>query len=204
MSNDAFKYLALGDSYTIGEAVEPGACFPHFITKLLLSYDMIAPAIPEIIARTGWTSEELLEFIMHSPPKEERYDLVSLLIGVNDQYRGLSLEHYRDKFKTLLQKSIEYAGNTPEKVWVLSIPDYSSTPFAEKMDRQKIFDEINAFNQINRKIGEQDGVNYLDITPLSREYAILPEFMADDGLHPSGLQYHKWAKKLSNAIMKKS
>jgi lysophospholipase L1-like esterase len=194
-SNQPIRYLALGDSYTIGESVPEGERWSNQLAELLKSPPQLAGREIQvtIIARTGWTTAELWEGMQAqevSPP----YDMVSLLIGVNNQYRGYDIDEYRDQFRFLLEKAIEYAGDDAERVFVLSIPDWGVTPFAAGRDAAKIAQEIDAYNAVNREEAEKLGVAYVDVTPVSREAANDPSLIAGDGLHPSGKMYAEWAK----------
>jgi lysophospholipase L1-like esterase len=189
----AFRYLALGDSYTIGESVPEGERWPHRLAKLLEAEGIQTEAT--IIARTGWTTDELWQGIQAGeiqPP----YDLVSLLIGVNNQYRGYDINEYREQFVFLLNKSIEYAGGESQRVIVLSIPDWGVTPFAAGRDAKKIATEIDEFNQVNREEAGKAGARYVDVTLVSREAVSDEALIASDGLHPSGKMYAVWAEKV--------
>lgn len=198
-AGSAKKYLALGDSYTIGQGVEPAFSFPVQTARMLKNMG-IPIADPVIIATTGWTTENLQAAIT-SQNITGPYDVVSLLIGVNDQYQGKDTSGYRTRFTSLLQQSIAFAGNDPRKVFVLSIPDYSVTPFAQNRDTARIRKEIDYFNAINKEITLAYNVHYLDITPSSREARNNATLIAADGLHPSGTEYKKWAERLA-ALMK--
>lgn len=185
------RYLALGDSYTIGESVEVTERFPNQLADFLKAGGTQTEVT--IIAKTGWTTNELWDGIQASeinPP----YDLVSLLIGVNNQYRGYDINEYREQFVFLLNKSIEYAGGNPQRVIVLSIPDWGVTPFAHGQGGERIARDIDAFNAVNRAETEKAGAQYINITPISREAAHDVTLIAGDGLHPSGKMYLEWAK----------
>jgi len=190
------RYLALGDSYTIGESVDEAERWPNQLADFLKAGGL--PTEVTIIARTGWTTDELWDGIQAdkiAPP----YDLVSLLIGVNNQYRGYDINKYREQFIFLLNKSIEYAGGNPKRVIVLSIPDWGVTPFARGEDSAQITKDIDAYNAINREETEKAGAFYVDITPISRTAA---SDVARDGLHPSGKLYTEWAKLAYIAALK--
>jgi lysophospholipase L1-like esterase len=185
------RYLALGDSYTIGESVEESELWPNQLARQLDGQGYQTDVT--IIARTGWTTDELWQGIQAreiAPP----YDLVSLLIGVNNQYRGRDIEEYREQFVFLLNKSIEYAGGDSKRVFVLSIPDWGVTPFANGRDTAQIAKDIDLFNSVNREETERVGAHYVDITPISREAVNDPSLIAGDGLHPSGKMYTEWAE----------
>ncbi|MGF2411210.1 SGNH/GDSL hydrolase family protein [Ferruginibacter sp.] len=190
-----YLYLALGDSYTIGEQVLPEENFPNQ-TALLLK-DTIAT--PEIIATTGWTTDELNAAI-DAANISTTYDIVSLLIGVNNQYRGRTVENFEMEFERLLQRAIQFADNKTNHVFVLSIPDWGVTPFAEGRDNKKIAAEIDAYNNVCRLTAEKFNTHYIDITASQREDGNKDEFLAEDKLHPSGKEYAKWATKLATAI----
>ncbi len=195
----SIRYLALGDSYTIGEAVPEEERWPNQLARLLRSYHLKTEVT--IIARTGWTTDELWAGIRDrqiQPP----YDLVSLLIGVNNQYRGWGIDVYEGEFRFLVEKSIEYAGGNPRKVIVLSIPDWGVTPFASDRNQPKIASEVDAFNAVNREETERAGASYVDITPYSRFAAVSPSLVAEDGLHPSGKMYAGWAEMALGAARK--
>lgn len=196
-TNEPIRYLALGDSYTIGESVPENERWSNQLARLLESSPRLEGSRRKvdvtIIARTGWTTAELwqgIEMRAIQPP----YDMVSLLIGVNNQYRSYSIDQYREQFRFLLEKAIEYAGDDPGRVFVLSIPDWGVTPFAAGRDAVKIAQEIDAFNAVNREETGKLGAAYVDVTPVSREAANDPSLIADDGLHPSGKMYAEWAK----------
>jgi lysophospholipase L1-like esterase len=187
------RYLALGDSYTIGESVPETERWPIQLAKLLENEGLAVEVT--VIARTGWTVDELWQGIQTreiDPP----YDLVSLLIGVNDQYRGYEVQDYRKHFIFLLNKTIEYAGGEPDRVTVLSIPDWGVTPFAAGRDREQVARQIDEFNSVNRAESEKAGVHYMDITPISWDAAGDESLTAPDGLHPSGKMYALWAEKV--------
>ena len=184
------RYLALGDSYTIGEAVAVEQSFPAQLAARLREQG-IALDEPLIIARTGWTTDELDAAIAQSKPCGP-YDLVTLLIGVNNQYRGRSAEAYRPEFVRLLQQAVAFAGGEPRRVIVVSIPDWGVTPFGR--GRTGVDAEIDAFNRVNREQAERAGVWYVDITPASRMARTAPELTAEDGLHPSGAMYAQWVE----------
>ncbi len=192
------SYLALGDSYTIGESVGTNDRFPVQTAALLKdSNRLIKP--PQIIAQTGWTTTDLLAALQReNPPKN--FDMVTLLIGVNNQYQGKSIDVYRNEFTTLLVKAIQFARENKDHVVVLSIPDYSVMPFSANLDKQKISREIDAFNAVNKEVTRQMGVTYLDITQISREAATNNALVAGDGLHPSDEQYARWAALLAPLI----
>jgi lysophospholipase L1-like esterase len=193
------SFLALGDSYTIGESVPIHHSFPYQTVQLLRKKGMAVHAA-EIVAKTGWTTDELMAGI-EKTVFEKNYDIVTLLIGVNNQYRGKTADAYAIEFEALLNKSIAFAGGNKKHVFVLSIPDWGATPFAEGRDRKKIAAEIDAFNSINRKISESRGITYISITEETKEVSTNPKLVAKDGLHPSGDDYARWAEKLSHAIM---
>ncbi len=191
--------LALGDSYTIGESVPIYESFPYQTVQLLRKKGMNVHAA-EIIAKTGWTTDELMDGI-EKTTFVQPYDIVSLLIGVNNQYRGKDPSAYEQEFEKLLKKAIAFAGGNKQHVFVLSIPDWGATPFAASRDRVKIGKEIDLFNAINRKITEAAGIAYISITEGSREATSNPLLVAKDGLHPSGIEYGRWAKKLADVIL---
>lgn len=190
-SQQSIRYLALGDSYTIGESVSEEERFPNQLGSLLDAQGY--PADVTIIARTGWTTDELWDGIQKVDVKSP-YDLVSLLIGVNNQYRGYDSNEYREGFRFLLNKAIEYAGGDTNHVFVFSIPDWGVTPFAADRDAKQIAKEIDLFNSINREEAEKASVHYVDITPISRKAVNEPALIAGDGLHPSGEMYAQWAE----------
>lgn len=184
-------YLALGDSYTIGQSVTQADRFPAQTTALLKSSG-IRMADPKYIATSGWRTDDLYAAIMNQQPTGS-FDVVSLLIGVNDQYQRRDTTGYRDRFRQLLLRSISLAGNKRNHVFVLSIPDYSVTPFAANADTAFIRMQIDQFNQINRQVTLIESCQYLYITPSTREAASDLSLIAPDGLHPSGKEYGKWA-----------
>jgi len=194
-------YLALGDSYTFGQSVEIADRFPEQTIQLLKNQNILFSE-PEIIAQTGWTTQNLLDKIAVSPPLKSSYDIVTLLIGVNNQYQHRTQQEYADQFLILLNLSIKYAGNNASKVIVLSIPDYSVTPFANNSNKAEIAEQIDSFNSINKSISTQAGVHYLDVTEFTRLAAINPALIAADGLHPSALAYQVWANSLVPIIKK--
>jgi lysophospholipase L1-like esterase len=186
------RFLALGDSYTIGESVAATERWPVQLARLLRE-QKITMDDPTIIARTGWTTAELSAGIDRAKPQGV-YDLVSLLIGVNNQYRGRSAEEYRREFVSLLGRAVGFADQRPGRVLVLSIPDWGVTPFAEGRDRAAIGAVIDRFNAINCEETERAGALYVDVTPVSRQAVNDPALIARDGLHPSGKMYAEWAR----------
>jgi lysophospholipase L1-like esterase len=190
-----YSYLALGDSYTIGEGVALNRSFPYQVVELLRKKEFNFNA-PEIIAKTGWTTDELLDAINKSTLLS-KYDFVTLLIGVNNQYRGRDVVQYKEQLEEILKKAIEFANGKKEHVIIVSIPDYSVTPYSRSMDVEKISKEIDVFNGINKALSIQYKLQYVDITMCSREAKDDPSFLAEDGLHPSEKEYTKWAEKIT-------
>jgi lysophospholipase L1-like esterase len=180
-------FLALGDSYTIGESVSPADRFPNQLARLLNLRE------PQILARTGWTTDELDKAIDAAKPNGP-FDLVTLLIGVNNQYRGRSADEYQVQFEALLKRAIGFAGGRPGHVLVISIPDWGVTPFAAGRDAKTIAGEIDRFNAINRRVAQSAGARYVDVTPISRRAAADRSLVAGDGLHPSARMYEEWAR----------
>ena len=187
------RFLALGDSYTIGESVAESERWPVQLVSMLNDSNIPFSA-PQIIAKTGWTTAEL-ESALQGQTIDPPYDLVSLLIGVNNQYRGYAQEEYRVEFAGLLQTAIAFAGDRPDHVIVLSIPDWGATPFAERDPRgpETIKEQIAAFNAINQEESLRAGVQYVDIFPLSQRAYDDKGLIAGDNLHPSAAQYTLWA-----------
>jgi lysophospholipase L1-like esterase len=191
-------FLALGDSYTIGEQVLLNETFSYQTIQLLRNKNIEITA-PEIIAKTGWTTDEL-QVAINENVFLEKYDFVSLLIGVNNQYRGRSVEEYKIEFEILLKQAISFAGNNNTNVFVLSIPDWGVTPFAADSDVAKIALEIDSYNATCEKITLQYNCAFIDITTAQRADAHDTEMLASDGLHPSRKEYAKWAALLTEKI----
>ena len=195
------RVLALGDSYTIGESVSASQSFPNELARLLADptraphYEAVDVTI---VAKTGWTTDELLKGIEEAHlVAQPAYDLVTLLVGVNNQYRGRSSTDYGPEFEVLLQKAIEFAGNRRRQVVVLSIPDWGVTPFAKNQGRNlaQIATQIDEFNQVNAEIAKRKyKVGYIDVTPWTREASGDASLLAEDGLHPSAKEYERWAE----------
>jgi lysophospholipase L1-like esterase len=193
-----YSYLALGDSYTIGEAVLLSESFPYQTVQLLRSKNIQISA-PEIIAKTGWTTDELIDAIS-ATNFLKNYDFVSLLIGVNNQYRERDINEFENEFELLIKKAIKLADDKAKWVFVLTIPDWGITPFAVDRDHQKIAAEIDAYNQICKIISEKYNCVFIEITQGQREDNTFDNMIATDGLHPSAAEYSKWANKLADAI----
>jgi len=191
-------FLALGDSYTIGQSVNEEDRFPNQ-TAAMLRFRGDSIANPEIIARTGWTTLNLQNAIVGKKISQP-YRIVTLLIGVNDQFQTHDTAGYRERFHSLLKSAIKFAGDLRTHVFVLSIPDYSVTPFASSYDTMMIRTQIDQYNAINFSVSKQEAVNYVDITTSTREAVQDPTLIAADGLHPSGKEYKKWAMKLAELI----
>ncbi|HUB88897.1 MAG TPA: SGNH/GDSL hydrolase family protein [Dyella sp.] len=191
------RYLALGDSYTIGEDVPAQARWPVQLVEKLRKQG-IAIDDPQIIAVTGWTTDEL-SVGMDQAALAPEYDLVTLLIGVNNQYRGRSAQDYREQFRALLLRAVTLAGRRAARVVVVSIPDWGVTPFgyASGRDVRQIAHELDQFNALAREEAEHAGAPFVNITGISREHAGL---VASDGLHPSGAQYALWRDAIAQAV----
>lgn len=195
--------LALGDSYTIGERVAEPQRWPNQLAQIYRQAGIpLCP--PLIIAQTGWTADELEaalddteQALIRSP-----YDLVSLLTGVNDQYRGRPLSAFEPAFQRLLARAIAYAGGNTGRVLVLSIPDWGVTPFAAEQGREadQIARQIDAYNALCQRESEASGVSFIDITDLTRQAPQRPELLTDDGLHPSGVDYARWAQRVRQRL----
>jgi lysophospholipase L1-like esterase len=193
-----YSYLALGDSYTIGEQVPGNENFPHQAAAIL-RHQHIDVTDPVIIATTGWTTDELAASIREHNLKET-FSFVTLLIGVNNQYRGRSVENYREEFLQLLNTAVVYAGGNAGHVIVLSIPDWGATPFAEGRDRHQIAIEIDAYNTACKEIALKHNCRFIEITESTRHNGQNPDYLAADQLHPSGKEYAIWASRLAEVV----
>jgi lysophospholipase L1-like esterase len=190
--NINISHLALGDSYTIGTAISMEGRWPVQLAKSLVS-NGITITRQEIVATNGWTTLDLINGIEAASLQEE-YDLVSLLIGVNNQYDGLPLEAYRTEFSQLLTSAIQYAGGDTSRVFVVSIPDYAFTPNGGgSVDTTN---ELIRFNLAAKDIADNHNVLFLNITPISQQAQDDPELVAADNLHPSGKQYGRWVREV--------
>ncbi|MFN4248720.1 MAG: SGNH/GDSL hydrolase family protein [Flavipsychrobacter sp.] len=196
----SYTYLALGDSYTIGELVPAAENFPHQLATMLNAQG-INVTEPVIIATTGWTTDELAAAIKERNI-HDTFSFVTLLIGVNNQYRGRDLDNYRQEYTQLLDTAIRYANGHVNNVFVLSIPDWGVTPFAEGRDRAQIAKDIDAYNAACKDITLAHKCHYLDITDSTRKNGTTPAYLAEDGLHPSGKEYKIWAERLLPMVTK--
>ena len=200
--SDPLTYLALGDSYTIGESVAEDQRWPVQLAARL-DADGIDLQSPRIIATTGWTTDELMDGIEQADIEGNTYDLVSLLIGVNNQFRGRPLNEYRDDFTELLEDAIDFAGGDKERVFVVSIPDYGYTPFGVN-NQSTISAGIDAFNSAAEGIAAALDVDFYNITDISREWEAGDDtLVASDGLHPSGEQYRRWVERFYEDVKSK-
>ena len=188
------SYLALGDSYTIGESVPVSDRFPVILVNDLngKGYNFQEP---KIVAKTGWTTDELKTAILKEN-LSENYDLVTLLIGVNNQYTGRDVENFRLEFADLLQMAIGFANDQPEKVVVVSIPDWGVSPFASGRDQEKIAEEIDLYNKVKKEETLKRNVTFVDITVISRSGLGIPDYFAKDGLHFSGKMHQLWVNEI--------
>lgn len=204
MSTTNKTMLCLGDSYTIGESVDEKDRFPNQTAKLLEKQGIYFSA-PHIIAKTGWTTDELKHAIAEAKVTGT-FDAVTLLIGVNNQYRSYDHAQYRREFKELLDIAIKYAGGNADHVFVVSIPNYGVTPFghndAKGRSADAIGKEIDEYNAIAREITTKEKAHYTDITPFSKKAATDPSLIANDNLHPSGRMYAGWAHLLEKEMLK--
>jgi lysophospholipase L1-like esterase len=194
-----YSYLALGDSYTIGEQVRINESFPYQTVYSLRSSGLYIAA-PDIVATTGFTTGELNSAIEKASLLKQ-YDFVSLLIGVNNQYRGKSVEEFTIEFENLLKKAVSLAAGKSGAVFVLSIPDWGVTPYAMEKDTKNISLEINSYNRVCKLMASKYKTHFLEITSSQREDVYKEDFLAPDKLHPSGKEYAKWALLLRDKIL---
>jgi lysophospholipase L1-like esterase len=194
----AQRYLALGDSYTIGESVAAPDRWPAVLTRRLRQAGVVIDQ-PRIVAVTGWSTDELSAGI-DAETLSPRYDLVTLQIGVNNQYRGRPADEYRVQFDALLERAIRLSGDRPARVVVVSIPDWGVTRFAGEQGRDpvQIATELDRFNAIARERASRVGARFVDITAISRQH---PGLVADDGLHPSAAQYALWVEAIAPTVL---
>jgi lysophospholipase L1-like esterase len=196
------SYLALGDSYTIGQGVDPSQNYPNLLTSKLRNRG-ITINDPVVIAVTGWTTQDLLQAMRKAQLDDKQFDLLTLLIGVNNQYRGQSLEEYEKDLSELMIKSLALVGDDKNRIIVISIPDWGVTPYASSLARDKamIAAEIDRFNEKNKSLAEKTGVRYLEITEEYRSLGHMEQYLAVDGLHPSEKVYDRWAERLTEIII---
>lgn len=197
---ESLRFLALGDSYTAatGEKIENG--WPFQLVQVL-SKKNISLGKPKIIAGAGWTTTKLIEEIEVENLHEE-YDLVGLMIGVNNQYRSLSVQEFEEDFELLLNKALSLSGNQSNKVFVISIPDWGVTPFARLNDKLKIAKEVKQFNEVIARKSKKNNITYIDVTKSSRNMGVQPNLIASDSLHPSAKMYKVWGKIIGKKLAK--
>lgn len=196
---DSLTYLALGDSYTIGSGVDKEDRFPIQLASRL-TQDSFAMREPRFIATQGWTTVSLAQALTEQNIPDS-FDLVSLLIGVNNQFQGRPFEDYEGEFSSLLESAIRFAGGRKDRVIVLSIPDYAYTPFGQsRPNPDLISEEIDAYNEVNKRVALEKGVAYFDITPISRRGLMEEDLVAVDGLHPSGKMYGEWIDLMIDTV----
>ncbi len=195
------SYLALGDSYTIGESVEESLRWPVQLATIARE-NGIDFQDPKIIATTGWTTDELQKGIENAQIEGQTFDYVSLLIGVNNQYRGYPFGQFETEFVELLEQAIAFADGRTENVFVVSIPDYGVTPFGQTKDPEKIARELDRYNDYQRSVCEERNIQFFDITPISREAIDSPILVASDKLHPSGKMYSRWVEEVIYPVFK--
>jgi lysophospholipase L1-like esterase len=191
-------YLALGDSYTYGQSVLENERFPNQLADSLAKQNIRVKNLRNI-ARTGWRTDDLQAGITAAGIADSTFDMVSLLIGVNNQYQNRSIEVYKTEFTELLNQAVKFADGRKNRVVVVSIPDYAFTPFGKSSVR--ISTEIDNFNAANEQITRANGIAYVNITPISREGIKDPTLVADDGLHPSGKQYGRWVSAMMPTVL---
>jgi len=191
------RFLALGDSYTIGESVVEDDRWPELLANALRQQGLMIEK-PKIIAKTGWRTDQLKAAILTSGTPDD-YELVSLLIGVNNQYQKRTAEAYEPEFSELLEMAIKKAGGNKQRVFVVSIPDYGYTPFGQTKQKE-ISDDLDEFNEVNKEITLARGVAYFNITEISRDGLRDPELVAEDKLHPSGKMYRLWVQEILKGI----
>ena len=194
------SFLALGDSYTIGQSVEPEVRYPTLAAQWL-NENGAGVKKPVYIAQTGWTTRSLIS-AMQKIDVKDTFDIITLLIGVNDQFQGFDTGGYSARFTEILEKSIRLAGGRPGRVFVLSIPDYSVTPFVSARDKQEVSESVDLFNTINKRITEEHHCPYINVTESSRDAAFNASLIASDRLHFSGVEYRKWANLLGPVILR--
>ncbi len=197
---DELTYLALGDSYTIGESVHSTLRWPVQLSDSLRERG-IPLNHPRIIARTGWTTKDLLA-AMDKRLKEEKFDLVSVLIGVNNQYQGLSIEEYEKELREIFRRAITRSKTGADRVFAVSIPDYGVTPFGAER-AEEIGKEIEEFNAVFKRVSEEFGVDFYNITPISKRAKNDKDLTATDELHPSGKMYSLWVKEITDEVSEK-
>lgn len=199
--NPDYTYLALGDSYTIGESVVETERWPVQLAEQLRdrNYKM---APPKIIAKTGWTTEDLLKGMENELGVQRDFDLVSILIGVNNQYQGKLITEYEEDLRTIFRKAINHSKTREQGVFAVSIPDYGYTPFGAAR-QEEISAEIDRFNAVFKRVASEFNVSFYNITPISRDAEENPELVASDGLHPSGLMYEFWVNQIVNMVAEK-
>lgn len=199
--NPKYTYLALGDSYTIGESVRETERWPVQLAEQLRArgYKMAAP---KIIAKTGWTTEDLLLGMENELSIQRDFDLVSILIGVNNQYQGKRITEYEEDLRTIFNKAVNHSKTMEKGVFAVSIPDYGYTPFGSA-NQEEISMEIDRFNEVFKRVAEDFNVPFYNITPISRDAANNPDLVASDGLHPSGLMYQFWVDQFINQVTEK-
>jgi len=197
---DSLTYLALGDSYTVGRFVATSGTFPYQLVDKLNSKGLKV-ASPAVIAQNGWRTDELFNGVIAAKP-QPTFDFVTLLIGVNNQYQQRPRDVYQTEFVQLLNAAIILAKGSPQHVFVLSIPDWSVTPFANGRNLDKIAAEIDEYNRINKEATEKAGARYINITSLSRDGALDAEMVTADKLHPSARMYEWWVRRIASVILK--
>lgn len=193
------SFLALGDSYTIGQSVAYNERWPMILADRLKTATGREVTV-QFIAQTGWTTGNL-ESAINASTLSPPYSLVSLLIGVNNQYQGQPFSAYTNGFPALLARALTLAGGDTNRVLVVSIPDYAYTPFGQTRNPAQISSALDMYNATNRMYAGRAGVRYFDITPISREGLIDPALVAGDGLHPSGKQYARWVDLMESAVV---
>lgn len=197
-SNNKYSFLALGDSYTIGESVAKTERWPvQLVSRLNEDGYKVAP--PKVIAKTGWTTGDLLSAMRSQLNTTRKFDLVSISIGVNNQYQGGSMEEYEEELRQIFKMALNYSKKREKGVFALSIPDYGVTPFGEN-NAETIRVEIDQFNAIFKKVAADFDVDFYNITPISREAARDPDLIAEDNLHPSALMYRYWVDEIIDEI----
>ena len=194
------RFLALGDSYTIGQSVGTNERWPVQLMDSLAVRGIAIDTL-NIIATTGWRTDNLINAITNKHLQQQHYSLVSLLIGVNNQYQGSPFSQYLNEFPQLLDSAIRYAGGDTSHVFVVSIPDYAYTSYGQSTGNQTLISQqINKYNAANKHFADSLHIHYFDITPISRMGLAQPAFVASDGLHPSEIQYTEWVKLMLNYI----